>query len=156
VPLYVGGRRVAENRRAAFQQAQARHTVELAESLITLELQKAYLEYLESGEQLEKLTEALENAKKTVEGYHDQSVGGFIKDEDMPDFYEDSVAAELLLLQVRGKYNQAVFRNNLTLAKIRLATGANEYLPPPLDSALRQPAAVSGAAVPRAVRDPRR
>jgi outer membrane protein TolC len=126
VPLYAGGRRPAENRRAAWQQAQARQTVELVESLIALELTKAYVEYVEAGEQLPLALEAMQEANKTLEGYRNQYLGGFIEDANMPDYFEDLVASRFLLMQARSRYTQVVFAYNMSLARIRLASGSND------------------------------
>jgi len=125
VPIYTGGRRGAQQRQAGFQQAQAGQVRQLARQLITLEVQKAYLEYLEMSQRLPVAKEAVQETNAALEAY--RSLRADIEEKAMPDYYEDLVNAWVLHSLARTSYYKTVFQYNLSLAKIRLVTASNEY-----------------------------
>lgn len=134
VPLFTGGRRSAQMRQAEFQQAKARQSYRLLRELITLEVQQAYLQYLEASQKLRKAEQAKENAEKTLDGYQNQFLGDQINEEDMPDYFEDLTQARLLRTRAAAEYYQTVHRYNLSLAQLQLVSGSDEYYTPIDDS----------------------
>lgn len=127
VPLYAGGRRSAQKRQAQFGQARARYLRQLARQLITLQVQKTYLEYLEMSERLRLAETAVDQAEGTIEGLRNQFLGDQIDDEAMPDYFEDLIMARVLHTLARMRYYDIVYRYDLSLARIRLVTASNEY-----------------------------
>ena len=67
IPLFVGGRRIAESHQADFQQARATQVRRLLASLVSQEVRDAYLEYLESSEELEKDKEAVSQSFQAMQ-----------------------------------------------------------------------------------------
>jgi outer membrane protein TolC len=126
VPLFEGGRRLAERRRARQLELQAREALELVRSYITLEVQQVHLEYQEMTERLSLDEAAVRDGKGALKSYHDQFVGNLIADKDLPKYFENLVTARLLLSTSQARYNQHVYAYNLALAKVRLVTGADE------------------------------
>jgi outer membrane protein TolC len=127
VPLLTGGRRSAEWRKADAQHLQAMQTERFVRSLITLELQKFYLEYTEASQSLPAALDAKNQAEATLEGYRQQFLGDQIRDAEMPEYFEDLVNSRALLTLAKARYYQSVLQLNLALAKIRLASASNEY-----------------------------
>lgn len=127
VPLYTGGRRSAQKRQAEFQQAKLRQSEKLLRELITLELQKAYLEYVEASKNLLLTEHAAKEADETIDGLQNRFLGDQIEESDMPDYFEDLILARILRTQTRTQYNQTLFQYNLALAKIRLGTASDEF-----------------------------
>jgi outer membrane protein len=125
VPIYTGGRRWAQQRQSEFMQARARQVRQLARQLITLEVQKAYLEYLEMSKRLPVAEAAVQETTAALEAY--RSLRADIEDKAMPDYYEDLVNAWVLHSLARTSYYKTVFQYNLSLAKIRLVTASDEY-----------------------------
>ena len=127
VPLFTGGRRSAQRRDAEFQQAKARQIEQTARSLITLEVQKVFLEYQEMSKQLHLTKKTFDAAEKTVDGFRNQYLGGLIEDDDMPEYFEDLINSQILQTQARTKLYETRYKYNLSLARIRLVTASNEY-----------------------------
>jgi len=127
VPLYAGGRRSAQKREADFQQAHAARLRQLARQLITLEVQKTYLEYVEMSDRLPKAERAAMEAEETLEGLRHQFLGDQIEDQEMPDYFEDLINARILRTLASTRYHDVVYQYNLSLAKIRLATASDEF-----------------------------
>lgn len=124
IPLVTGGRRSAGVRKAEFEQCQLRQTEQLARNLITLEVKKVYLEYLEAETRLPTATEAVSEARSAIDGYRLQLLGNQITDENLPRYFQDLTTARLLLSQAQSEYHQIRFLKALSLAKICLVTGS--------------------------------
>lgn len=127
VPVYTGGRRTAQAREAESRQAQARQMRQLARDLITLEVQKAYLEYLEKTERLPIVSEAVQETSATIEGYRHKDLGGGVAPKDKPKYYEDLSQAWILHALAQSRYYGLVFECNRLLAKIKLITASDVY-----------------------------
>ncbi len=125
VPLFTGGRRRAARHDAEFQQAKSMHTLQLATDLITLEVEKTFLEYQEASQQLATTKQALEAAEKAAESYRLQFSGGLIREEDMPDYFEDLVETRLLVVGTQVQNLETLYRMNIALAKLELVTSAD-------------------------------
>jgi len=126
VPVFEGGRRLAESRKAADQQTQVRHGRELARQLIALEVEQACLEYQEMRDRLGPLSRAARDAQQALDGYWSQYRGDWIADEKFPDFFRDLLTTRLLLTQAQVQYYQVVFGYNLAVAKLELVSATNE------------------------------
>jgi outer membrane protein TolC len=127
VPLYQGGRRLAQQRQAQHTRAQATQVRRMVAQLIALEVQAAYLEHLEMSQRLPLSEAAVRESEATLQGYRDAFLGGQIKDEAMPDYFKDLLTARVLHSMTRSRYNDTVLRYNLALAKITLVTASYEY-----------------------------
>jgi outer membrane protein TolC len=125
VPIYTGGRRSAQQAQASFQEAQARQVHQLARQLVTLEVQKAYLEYLEMSKRLPVAEAAVQETTAALEAY--RSLRPDVEPKAMPDYYKDLVNAWVLHSLARTSYYKTVFQYDLSLAKIRLVTASHEY-----------------------------
>ena len=126
-PLYLGGRRMAKVREADWSQSQACYISRLVRSLIRLEVQKAYLEYVELTERIPLASAATTAAAGALDGYRNQFALGAIADADMPRYFEDLAEARVLYTQARTRYDDTVYRYNLCLARIRFVTASHEY-----------------------------
>jgi outer membrane protein TolC len=127
LPLYTGGRRGAQQRQAEFMQARARQVRQLARDLITLEVQKAYLEYLEMSQRLPVAQAAVQETHKAIQGMRNQFLGNQINEKAMPDHFEDLVNARVLHSLAQTRYYTVTFKYALSLARIRLVTASDEY-----------------------------
>jgi outer membrane protein TolC len=126
MPLYVGGRRLAERRQAQQQHQQANQVLKLVQDLVTLEVQQVHLEYQETAQRLPLAEAAVRDADATLKAYHDQFAANLIAAKDMPKHFENLTTVRLLLSLAQASYNQQVYAYNLALAKIRLVTAADE------------------------------
>jgi outer membrane protein TolC len=126
LPLYAGGRRLAERRQAREQYQQANEVLKLVQDLVTLEVQKVHLEYQEMAQRLPLAESAVRDAQATQKSYQDQYAGNLIADKDMPKYFENLETTRLLLSLALAQYNQQLYAYNLALAKIRLVTAADE------------------------------
>ncbi|HWB13946.1 MAG TPA: TolC family protein [Pirellulales bacterium] len=126
MPVFEGGRRLAESRKAADQQVQARQGRELARQLVALEVRQACLEYEEMRDRLRPISRAARDAQQALDGYWSQFAGDQIADEKYPDFFRDLLTTRLLLTQAQVQYYQVVFGHNLAVAKIELVSASNE------------------------------
>jgi outer membrane protein TolC len=124
VPVFEGGRRVAESRKATEQQIQAQQARELVRQLIALEVRQACLEYEEMRERLGPASRAARDAERAVNGYWDQFDD--IADERYPDYFRDLLTTRLLLTQAQVQYYQVLFGYNLAVAKLELVSASNE------------------------------
>ncbi|HUT91038.1 MAG TPA: TolC family protein [Thermoguttaceae bacterium] len=125
-PLYAGGRRAAQKRHADFEQARAARLQQLARQLITLEVQKTYLEYVEMHDRLALAKTAREEASGTVEALGNEYKGGFVEEAEMPDHYEDLTQAHLVLALAGTRYYTTIYGHNIAVARIRLVTASDE------------------------------
>jgi outer membrane protein TolC len=126
VPLYVGGRRLAERRHAKHQLQQANEVLQLVRDLVTLDVQQVHLEYQEMSERLPSAAASVRHAEAALKVYHDQYAANLIAEKDMPKHFENLTTGRLLLSLAEARYNQQLYAYNLALAKIRLVTAADE------------------------------
>jgi outer membrane protein TolC len=84
VPLYAGGRRVHERRKADWQYIQASQIVRLLEQSITLEVRQAYLEFQEMAERIPLAAAAVRDAKATLDTYDALFATGSVETKDYP------------------------------------------------------------------------
>jgi outer membrane protein TolC len=127
VPLFEGGRRSAQRRKANFGVMEAQQRRQWVRSLIVLDVQKTYLEYVETANRLPKARKAMDEWAGVVEGYRNQFFGDEIREEDMPDYFKDLVEARVLHAVAQAHYYRMLFKHNLALAKIRLVSGSDVY-----------------------------
>lgn len=133
VPLATGGRRSAQRRRSDLGELQARQTEQLAQQLIALEVQKVYLAYEEAIRRLPLAKAARDESDATLEAYRNIFIGGLVRDEDLPNYFEDLVQARLLRTQAWIGYYKTVYALCVSLAQIHLVTGAdNDAIPLPV------------------------
>ena len=125
LPLFEGGRRIAEAHRVECQQAQATQIRRLLADLVSQEVQDAYLEFLESSKQLDWNQEAVHQGNLAMDDLFNQN--GQIEDRNMSKYFEDVVLTRLMLTQALVKYYQSVYNSNLSLARIRFVTACDEY-----------------------------
>lgn len=123
IPIFAGGSRIAQARRARSQLGQAAKTRELAESLIALEVQKTYQEYLEQAEKLPLLRRAVDDARKAVHSYEVQYDADAIEESQLSRYFENLITSRILLAQALGQYYQAVNGYNNAVARLRLVAG---------------------------------
>src|SRR5262249_27921788 len=136
--LFSGGRRGAERRKADHQYVRASQGLRLLGQVVALEVQQAFLEHRETTERLILAAKAIQDAKATIRSYDDQYKAGLIAPKDMPNYFKNLVTARLLYSTVQADYYQLLHAYNVTVAKVRLATGSDEL--PPFPEAV-QPAA---------------
>jgi hypothetical protein len=127
VPLFEGGRRAAERRKAEYEIREAQLRRQWIRSLVILEVQRAYLHYLELDGQLPQSRKAMEEWAGVVEGYRNEFFGDHIRDEDMPQYFKDLVESRVLHAVAAARYHRMVFAHNLALAKIRLVSASDVY-----------------------------
>jgi outer membrane protein TolC len=128
VPLFAGGRRVAELRKAEWQAVQARDYIRLLEQTITLEVQKAYLEYKEMAERVPLDADAVRDATETLRLYDSQFAIGDIERKDYPKHFENLITTRLLLSTAQVGYNQHLYAYSLALANLDFVTASHESL----------------------------
>jgi outer membrane protein TolC len=130
--LFAGGRRLAERRKAQYQLQEAREVEHKARDLITLEVQKAYLEYAEMSQRLPLDEAAVREAQATIDTYNKQYAGNLIPEKDFSKYFENLSTARILLALSEAQYNQHVYAYNVALAQVRLVTADEEWqaLPP--------------------------
>jgi outer membrane protein TolC len=104
VPLFEGGRRLAARRQAAVKYAQASEFLPFLEQGVTLEVQKAYLEYQAMVERLPLAAGAVRDALTTLRSYDTQYATGSVVDYSK--YMENVTTARLLLLGARVEYAQ--------------------------------------------------
>jgi hypothetical protein len=127
VPLFTGGRRSADRRKAEFEQSQAWQTEKLARSLIALEVQKVYLELVEAQERLPPATDSVKEGRATLVDLRDQFSGNQIRKDDYSRHFTDRITARLLYSQALTEYHKLVFLYHISLAKIHFVTGSPQY-----------------------------
>ncbi len=125
MPLFEGGRRSAESRRAECEQAQACQVRRLLSDLVSQEVQDAYFEYLQSKEQLKLDREAVSQGRKAMETL--EKMAGLVESKDMPKYFQDLVLTQQMLTQVLVRCDQTVYNCNLAMGRIRLVTACDEY-----------------------------
>jgi outer membrane protein TolC len=126
VPLFTGCRRLAERRKAGYQIQQAQETLQSARSLVTLEVEKVYLQYTEMAERVPLAEAAVRGARAALKAYDDQYVGGLVAEKDYPKYFENVVTTRLLLTLAEVQYYQQLYAYNLALAAIRRVTAADD------------------------------
>jgi outer membrane protein len=129
VPLFAGGRRMAQRREADHHQEQARETLQAARNLVGLEVQEAFLEYQEMSARL-PLSKAAMNEATVAEKSYDAEGRLGVEDKDQPKYFENLLTTGLLLTQAQVGYYQHLYGYNLALAKIRLVTATDESATP--------------------------
>lgn len=128
VPVYQGGQRAAQVRKAEWSHARAHHLREQALLMVGQEVRDAFLEYQEMGERIEAAKQSVASARQALKAFDNMFVGDQLTDEQMPKYFENSLSTRFLLVNSQVKYNQAVFGYNLALARLRFVT-ASEVLP---------------------------
>jgi len=127
VPLFEGGRRSAQCRKAAFEIAQAEKRRQWVRQLIILDVQKAYLEYVELSRRVPAAERAMKEWAKVIQGYRNQFFGDQVREDDMPDYFKDLVEARVLHAVAQAHYYRTLCKHNVALAKIHLVSAANVY-----------------------------
>ncbi len=127
VPLFAGGRRIAQSRQADCLQAQATQVRQLLAELVSQEVQDAYLEYCEASQRLSLEEQAVQQGIQALKSYDDQYVGGQIEDKNKSKYFEDLILARRMLTEALARYYQSVYNSNLALGRIRLVTACDEY-----------------------------
>jgi len=126
IPIYTGGRRAAQARRAGHLHAQAHQVYEQAQQLVRQETKEAHLEYREMRERVEAARQSVKSARDALDAFENLFRGDLIAEEDMPQYIEDTLNSRFLLTRSEVKYNQAMFGYNLALARLRLVTASDE------------------------------
>jgi outer membrane protein TolC len=126
VPLFAGGRRLAERRKAGYQFQQAQETLQAARSLVTLEVQKAYLGYTEMAERIPLAEDAVREARAALKAYDEQFAGNLIAAKDLPKHFENLETTQLLLTVAEVQYYQHLYAYHLALAEIRRVAAADD------------------------------
>jgi OMF family outer membrane factor len=126
MPLYAGGRRMAQIRQASLGWAQARDRFDQARQFVMQEAQDAYLEYREMLERKDVARRAAEDAEQALQDLQDQFTGGLIDDDKVPKYFEDALTTRFLTVAAWTRYYQALFGYELALARVRLVTGTDE------------------------------
>lgn len=127
VPLFEGGRRSAQCRKAGFEVAEAEKRRQWVRQLILLDVQKAYLEYVELSQRLPAAERAAKEWADVIEGYRNQFFGDQIRDDDMPDYFKDLVEARVLHAVAQAHYYRTLCKHNVALARIRLVSASDVY-----------------------------
>jgi outer membrane protein TolC len=127
VPLFEGGRRVAQQHKANYEIMEAEKLRQWVRSLIVLEVQRSYLQYVEAADRIPQARKAMQEWAGVVEGYRNEFFGDRIDDEDMPAYFKDLVETKVLHAVAQARYHQRVFEHNLALAKIRLVSASDVY-----------------------------
>lgn len=146
LPLYVGGRRMAQIRQASHACAQARDRFNQACQFVTQEAQDAYLEYREMAERKTAAGQAADDAENAVKDLQAMFAADLISDSKYPKYFEDSLTTRFLTVAAQTRYYQALFGYELALARLRLVTATDE--PVPSDSAEELPSPDTSAAEP--------
>jgi outer membrane protein TolC len=127
MPLFAGGRRFAEHRKADHQYTRALEVLRVVKQTVGLEVEKAYLENREMAQRLALADRAVRDARKTIKAYEDlYALPGWIQDKDLPKHFEDRQTAWILLSGALAEYYQNVFAYDLSVAKILLVTASDE------------------------------
>jgi outer membrane protein TolC len=127
VPLFEGGRRSAQRRKAGFEIAEAEKRRQWVRNLIVLDVQKTYLEYVEMAQRLPTSRRAMNEWAAVIQGYRNQFFGDQIREDDMPDYFKDLVEARVLHALTQAHYHRTLFKHNVALAKIRLVSASDVY-----------------------------
>jgi outer membrane protein TolC len=127
LPLFEGGRRLAQRRQAGNRQEQAREVLTSVRNLVGLEVQRAYLEYQEMSGRLPLGREAMDEADGAIRSYEAQWTAGAVAKKDRSTYFENRLVTRLLLTQAQVGYYQYLYGYNLALAKIRLVTATDEH-----------------------------
>jgi outer membrane protein TolC len=127
VPLFEGGRRWAQRKKAEFEIAEAEKRKQWIRQLIILDVQKAYLEYMEMVQRLPTARKAMDEWAAVLEGYRNQFFGNQIREDDMPDYFQDLIEARVLHAVAQAHYYRTLFKHNCALAKIRLVSASDVY-----------------------------
>jgi outer membrane protein TolC len=123
IPLFVGGRRGAESRQADCRQAQATQIRRLLANLVSQETQDAYLEYLQTSQQLHLEATAVHQASEALKILETRDV----EDRDRPKNFEDQILTLQTMTQALVRYYQSVYNCNMALARIRFVTACDDY-----------------------------
>lgn len=154
VPLFAGGRRLAERRKAVYLAQRAREAQQLVRNQVALEVQQAFLEHQEMSERVPLSASAVKDARTVLEVYENQYIGNLIAPKDMPKHFENLTNGRLLLARIELDYYKQIYNYQLALAKIQLATGAHAPALPQPNDCSPPGDAVPGAVDPRATRRP--
>lgn len=127
VPLFEGGRRSAQCRKARFEIAEAEMRRQWIRQLIILDVQKAYLEHVELTRRLPAARQAMNEWAEVIQGYRNQFFGDQIHEDDMPDYFKDLVEARVLHAVAQAHYYRTLCKHNVALARIRLVSASNVY-----------------------------
>jgi outer membrane protein TolC len=139
MPLFEGGRRLAEKRKAELKYIQVRDFLRFLEQGVTLEVEKAYLEFKATTERLTLAEAAVRDARAALKAYGDELAGG--EPKDYSKYFENLVTTRLLLSGAQVEYAQNLYHSNLALAQLRLVTASH----------VRQPLPETGGVAPDAV-----
>jgi outer membrane protein TolC len=127
LPLFEGGRRLAQRRQANARQAQAHEVLQSVRNLVGLEVQRAFLEYQELSEKLPLADKAREEAAGALRSYEARWTADAVPDKDTAKHIEDRLLTRLLLTQAQVGYYQYLYGYNVALAKIRLVTATDDH-----------------------------
>jgi outer membrane protein TolC len=127
IPLFAGGRRLAQSRQANCQQAQATQVRQFLTEQVSQEVHAACLEYREASERLRLETQGVRQAIQALKTYDAQLTGGLIEAKNMPKYFEDLILTRRMLTEALARYYQSVYNCNMALGRIRLVTACDEY-----------------------------
>jgi outer membrane protein TolC len=123
LPLVAGGRRFAERHRADALYEAACAAREVVRNQVELEVVQAYVEWQEMAERIPLAKKAVDSAEEALSLLRDEP-GVTVEGKDYQRHFDNRLSTRILLSQAEAVYYQAVFAHNLSLAKVRLATGA--------------------------------
>jgi outer membrane protein TolC len=127
VPLFEGGRRSAQCRKARFEIAEAEMRRQWVRQLVILDVQKAYLEYVELSQRLPVARRAMNEWADVIQGYRNQFFGDQVRDDDMPEYFKDLVETRVLHAVAQAHYYRTLCKHNIALARIRLVSASDVY-----------------------------
>jgi outer membrane protein len=126
LPLFEGGRRLAQQHKAEAMYAQAREYLQFQEQNITLEVRQAYLEYQEMTERIPIDVKTVADARATLKSYDALYAARAIEPADLPKHFENLSTTRLLISGAELGYYQHIYAYNLALAKLRLTTASHD------------------------------
>ena len=126
VPIYTGGRRLAEVRRASWQRSRMMQVQQQVELKVAQTARDAFLQFQEMERRLTWAERAVEAANEALQSLNAEYQLGTIPNEKMADHFRDQLTTYLLLFAAQTRYNQALFGYHLALARIRMVTVSDD------------------------------
>ena len=126
VPIYTGGRRLAEVRRASWQRSRMMQIQQQVELKVAQTARDAYLQFQEMERRLTWAEQAVASAKKAIRALTAAYRTGSIPNDKIADHFRDRLTTYLLLFAAQTRYNQALFGYHLALARIQMVTVSDD------------------------------